>query len=64
MAFANKSLAQINTAYTKIGILSTMLQAYTQGHPAPAVDVARFPVADIEAAITAAKSAIDAINAA
>lgn len=64
MAFANKSLTLIRAAYKQSGILTSMLQEYDQGNPAPATKLGRFTVAEIEAQITATKAAVDAINAA
>lgn len=64
MAIANKTVAQLTAAYHEAGILVTMLRDYNQGTPAPAIRLGQFTVAEIEAQVTAAKAAIDAINAA
>lgn len=64
MTIANKTVAQLNTAYEACHKLAKMLEDYHQGTNRPSVQLGRFTVAEINAQVDATKAAVDAIDAA
>lgn len=64
MALAGKTPTQIKTAFETASKLAVMLRQFDDGSAKDSTKAGRFTVAEIEAGITAAKAAIDIINAA
>lgn len=63
MTVATKTLAQLNTAYVACTKLTEMLRDYHQGTAAPATQLGRFTVAQIDAQVVLASAALAAIDA-
>ncbi len=64
MTIANKTVVQLDAAYVACTKLAKALEDYHQGKNRPSVQLGRFTVAETNALVTAAKSAVDAIAAA
>lgn len=64
MTIATKSVTQLDAAYVACVKLADALRDYHQGTAAPATQLGRFTVAQVNALVDAAKAAVDAIDAA
>lgn len=64
MAVATKTVTQLDAAFVACTKLAKGLEDYHQGTARPSTQLGRFTTAQLDALVTAAKSAVDVINAA
>lgn len=64
MALADVTLAQLQAAYRSTYNLQRAINEYNEGNPAPAVSQNRTTEEELVALTTAAKTAVDALDAA